>query len=59
MALVDAGIFPSGPNNLATQLPAFYMDVYPTTNRDYAAFIRATGQVPATARSAGKPVPVS
>jgi len=46
MALVDEGSFPSGPGNRPIWLSAFYMDVYPTTNRDYAAFIRATGHTP-------------
>ena len=43
MVLIEAGYFPSGPNDQPLWLPAFYMDVYPTTNKDYAAFVRATG----------------
>lgn len=43
MILVDAGTFLSGPGNRPVSLPAFYMDVYPTTNKDYAAFVQATG----------------
>lgn len=43
MVLIDAGSFLSGPNNQALWLSAFYIDVYPTTNNDYAAFVNATG----------------
>jgi formylglycine-generating enzyme required for sulfatase activity/DNA-binding XRE family transcriptional regulator len=43
MILVDAGQFPSGPGNRPVSLPAFYIDVYPTTNRDYAAFVQDSG----------------
>jgi formylglycine-generating enzyme required for sulfatase activity len=46
MALVDAGSFPSGPGSQPLWLPAFCMDVYPVSNRDYAAFVRAVGYVP-------------
>ncbi|GAA1643037.1 hypothetical protein GCM10009744_36530 [Kribbella alba] len=43
MVLVEAGLFLQGPNNDPHWLPAFYLDVYPTTNADYARFIAATG----------------
>jgi transcriptional regulator with XRE-family HTH domain len=43
MALIDAGSFPSGPNNQPVWLPAFYIDIYPTTNKDYAEFTAQTG----------------
>lgn len=43
MALVDAGVFFAGPDNEPVWLPAFYIDVFPTTNADYARFIAATG----------------
>lgn len=46
MVLVDAGPFPSGPGNRPVSLPAFYIDVYPTTNSEYAAFVKASDQVP-------------
>jgi formylglycine-generating enzyme required for sulfatase activity len=46
MVLVDAGPFPSGPGNRPVSLPAFYMDVYPATNKDYAAFVQASGHAP-------------
>jgi hypothetical protein len=46
MALVDAGVFLSGPDNQPTWLPAFYIDVYPTTNADYSRFVAATGHPP-------------
>ena len=43
MALVPAGVFPSGPRNESIWLPAYYIDIYPTTNADYANFIAAIG----------------
>ncbi|KOV49395.1 DNA-binding protein [Streptomyces sp. AS58] len=43
MVSVDAGIFRAGPGNRPTWLEAFSIDVYPTTNADYARFVRATG----------------
>lgn len=46
MALVDAGIFLYGPDDKPVWLPAFYIDVYPTTNDDYARFVAATSHRP-------------
>jgi hypothetical protein len=47
MTLVGAGVFLCGPNREPVWLPAFYIDVFPTTNADYARFTAATGwQVP-------------
>jgi formylglycine-generating enzyme required for sulfatase activity len=43
MTLVDAGVFLFGTNNKPVFLPPFYIDVFPTTNADYARFIAATG----------------
>jgi len=55
MVLVPAGPFTMGNNNdfydsdndekprHIVDLPAFYIDKYPVTNRDYAWFVRATG----------------
>jgi formylglycine-generating enzyme required for sulfatase activity len=43
MVLVDAGVFLSGRDNEPVFVPAFYMDVFPTTNADYARFVTATG----------------
>ena len=43
MVLVGAGLFLRGGDNDSHWLPAFYIDVYPTTNADYARFITATG----------------
>jgi len=55
MVLVPAGPFLMGNNNdfydndfdekprHAVDLPPFFMDIYPVTNRDYQAFTRATG----------------
>jgi formylglycine-generating enzyme required for sulfatase activity len=42
MTLVDAGVFLAGENNDPVYLPAFYIDVFPTTNADYARFTAAT-----------------
>lgn len=41
--LVGAGNFLSGPENELVWLPAFYIDVFPTTNADYARFVASTG----------------
>ncbi len=46
MALVDAGVFLAGSDDEPIWLPAFYIDVYPTTNADYARFTAATGHLP-------------
>jgi formylglycine-generating enzyme required for sulfatase activity len=43
MVLIEAGVFLGGVNNEPHWLPAFYLDVYPTSNADYARFIAATG----------------
>jgi transcriptional regulator with XRE-family HTH domain len=43
MSLVGAGIAMLGPDNVPTWVPGFFMDVYPTTNADYARFVAATG----------------
>jgi formylglycine-generating enzyme required for sulfatase activity len=42
MTLVEAGEFLYGEANEPRFLPAFYMDVFPTTNADYARFVTAT-----------------
>ncbi|MFF4992020.1 SUMF1/EgtB/PvdO family nonheme iron enzyme [Streptosporangium saharense] len=44
MVFIDAGTHLHGPDNEPVHLPAFYSDVFPTTNADYARFIAATGQ---------------
>jgi len=43
MTLVDAGVFLAGEKDEPVYLPAFYIDVFPTTNADYARFVAATG----------------
>jgi formylglycine-generating enzyme required for sulfatase activity len=43
MVPVEQGIYMAGPNNRPTWLEAYSIDVYPTTNADYARFVRATG----------------
>jgi Sulfatase-modifying factor enzyme 1 len=42
MTLVGAGPFHAGSGQ-TVWLPAFYIDVHPTTNADYARFLTATG----------------
>ncbi|MFJ6661350.1 SUMF1/EgtB/PvdO family nonheme iron enzyme [Streptomyces sp. NPDC091377] len=46
MVAVEEGIFFSGPADQPVWLEAFLIDVYPTTNRDYARFVLATGHPP-------------
>jgi formylglycine-generating enzyme required for sulfatase activity len=46
MALVEAGTFLLGRDNEPSFLPAFYIDVFPTTNTDYSRFVRATSHRP-------------
>ncbi|MGI5292730.1 SUMF1/EgtB/PvdO family nonheme iron enzyme [Nonomuraea polychroma] len=43
MTLVQEGVFLYGAGDEPIYLPAFYIDVYPTTNGDYARFVAATG----------------
>lgn len=42
MMYVPGGTFLFGPERLAVNLPAFWIDKYPVTNRQYDAFCRAT-----------------
>lgn len=46
MALVAQGIYLSGPNNRSVWLEPYLIDVYPTTNEDYAKFVLATTHRP-------------
>jgi len=46
MTLVDAGVFLCGPDNESVYLPAFYIDVFPTTNADYARFVATAAHEP-------------
>ncbi len=43
MMLVAGGSFLFGPENQKVNEPAFYIDKFPVTNREYEAFCRATG----------------
>lgn len=43
MALVESGVFLAGPNNEPVWLPSFYIDIFPTSNADYARFVAAVG----------------
>jgi formylglycine-generating enzyme required for sulfatase activity len=42
MALVEGGEFLRGDENESVFVPAFYIDVFPVTNSDYARFVAAT-----------------
>jgi hypothetical protein len=42
MVLVPAGSFAFGSERVQVSLPAFYIDKFPVTNRQYGAFCRAT-----------------
>lgn len=46
MTLVPSGVFLAGRDNEPVWIDAFYIDVHPTTNADYARFIAATGHAP-------------
>lgn len=46
MAYVAGGAFLLGAANHSAWLPAFYIDVGPTTNAEYARFVLAAGQRP-------------
>lgn len=46
MTLVQTGVFLCGPDDEPSWLPDFYIDVYPTSNADYARFLAATGHRP-------------
>ncbi|MDL4776363.1 SUMF1/EgtB/PvdO family nonheme iron enzyme [Actinomadura xylanilytica] len=46
MTLVPAGVYFAGQQNEPVYLPAFYIDVFPTTNADYARFVKATDHKP-------------
>lgn len=46
VTLVNAGVFLAGPSNEPVWLSAFYIDVHPTSNADYARFVTATGYQP-------------
>ncbi|MGI5341293.1 formylglycine-generating enzyme family protein [Streptomyces sp. CA-181903] len=43
MVLVPEGIYLAGELRSPTWLPDFHIDVFPTTNADYARFVEATG----------------
>ncbi|GAB3652137.1 hypothetical protein GCM10027589_09370 [Actinocorallia lasiicapitis] len=46
MTLVDEGVYLAGRTGEPFHLSAFWIDVYPTTNADYARFLAATGHRP-------------
>ncbi|MGW2917692.1 formylglycine-generating enzyme family protein [Streptomyces angustmyceticus] len=43
MTLIEEGIYLSGPESRSVWLEPYLVDVYPTTNKDYAGFVSATG----------------
>jgi transcriptional regulator with XRE-family HTH domain len=55
MALVGEGVVLFGPHNEMIWLPAFYIDVTPVTNAEYAAFVAATAYRTPSHWSAGAP----
>ncbi|WUI00262.1 SUMF1/EgtB/PvdO family nonheme iron enzyme [Spirillospora sp. NBC_00431] len=55
MTLVEAGVFFAGTENEPVYVPGFYIDVFPTTNADYARFVEATGEKPPAHWENGKP----
>ena len=57
MTLVEAGLSPLGPAAVPMWLPGYYIDVYPTTNADYARFLAATDHRPPATWSGGQPSP--
>jgi formylglycine-generating enzyme required for sulfatase activity len=46
MVLVKAGSFLCGPDGRESWLPAYFVDVFPTTNADYGRFVADTGYDP-------------
>ncbi|KUN02063.1 DNA-binding protein [Streptomyces yokosukanensis] len=46
MVPVEEGIYLSGPDKRSVWLEPYLIDVYPTTNEDYARFVLATGYRP-------------
>ncbi|MHA6798299.1 SUMF1/EgtB/PvdO family nonheme iron enzyme [Bounagaea algeriensis] len=46
MVKVDASVFLSGPSNEPVWVPAYYIDVHPVSNAEYARFVAATGHTP-------------
>jgi formylglycine-generating enzyme required for sulfatase activity len=46
MILIPAGTFLFGPGNVERDLPAYYVDTFPVTNREYKRFIEATSYRP-------------
>ncbi|MBA0053408.1 formylglycine-generating enzyme family protein [Streptomyces sp. AJS327] len=46
MALVEEGIYLSGAEGRSVWLESYRIDVYPTTNADYATFVQDTGHRP-------------
>jgi transcriptional regulator with XRE-family HTH domain len=57
MTLVEAGVFFAGGDNEPLYVPAFYIDVFPTTNADYARFVAATDHKPPQHWEGGEPPP--
>lgn len=44
MVKVDGSVYQSGPSNEPVWVPAYYIDVHPVSNAEYARFIAATGR---------------
>jgi formylglycine-generating enzyme required for sulfatase activity len=54
MTLVPSGVFLAGRDNEPVWVDAFYIDVHPTTNADYARFVHATDHPPPLHWDAGR-----
>jgi len=46
MVLIPGGTFLFGPKKKERYLGPYFMDIYPVTNKEYAAFLEATGHEP-------------
>lgn len=55
MAVVAAGTFLAGADNVPTRLPEFFIDVRPVTNADYERFVADTGHPPPRHWTSGAP----
>ncbi|UNZ22316.1 SUMF1/EgtB/PvdO family nonheme iron enzyme [Streptomyces sp. 891-h] len=46
MTLIEQGVYLAGAQNQAVWVDAFYIDLHPVTNGDYARFVASTGHQP-------------
>lgn len=55
MTWIPEGIYLSGPQEKPVWVAGFYIDIYPTTNADYARFVTATDHTPPRHWESGVP----